>query len=114
MGNLTERQNEQVTNLKESIVLDKEFQNYIDMCDKILSRDAEENRNNENTVGVPPPATPGAQVPNRAPQAPQAPQAQQGNTNNANVMNTLKQMKDKMKRGQDVRDDLNNLLNTIQ
>ena len=92
--------------LKESIVLDKEFQNYIDVCDKILSKDQEKDIENENIQAT-------AVNPNQVKMSTAPTHAQQAN-NPTNILNSLKQMKLKMKSGQNIVNDLTTLLNTIQ
>ncbi len=92
--------------LKESIVLDKEFQNYIDVCDKILNKDQEKDIENENIQAT-------AVNPNQVKMSTAPTHAQQAN-NPTNILNSLKQMKLKMKSGQNIVNDITTLLNTIQ
>lgn len=92
--------------LKESIVLDKEFQNYIDVCDKILNKDQEKDIENENIQAT-------AVNPNQVKMSTAPTHAQQAN-NPTNILNSLKQMKLKIKSGQNIVNDITTLLNTIQ
>lgn len=124
-----------VMDLKESLVLDRELQSYIDICDKILYNDKSRKREEDaqegtmgniagRAVGGSSVVTPQAPISSGTPmvmQLKKAPtdtvqkvQAQQSGTVDPSLLNALRQMKIKMNGGQDISQDLQTLLQSVK